>query len=651
MQNCIELELSTAQTVNSTHYLRILALVHKATLSVCKSLHKFDKEVILPETKGTVGISAILDRCFDDLFVPYTENDRYVDIERSCLEDRMGVVLQGFMNFLINRAKNPKSKNNPMPSFQNAVGNMLGMETAVKSNQSIASNEPPESYGLPSVSLTLQLLEIHLESLERCKELSKMCDLSKNVLTVFKVLVEKVGDGYLIHALDVVLDNIAQMNGRTEPELHGLEVVRVENQILNVLQLHFQTAIIPLLSQSPTIHRDAVIAKNEFMEVLETKMNSIIKIHVDAIQEWLELILSKQKRTDYKPKDEQTASTPSTTTCAQVCEFLNKIHVKAEIYFDSINLTGFLNEVGSIFHMLLLEHIKKFIFSDVGGLILARDLAKYYEIVQSFRIPALTDKFEMVRELGNIYIVKPENIQQVINGGHLSRLDVTLLTPFLMCRVDWKLFTVKKAEDLLEEKLAANPYFPFQVVRETADLINSPTELVVPQEEGAREFNRKVAIAVDSSDFAAYAVEWAIKNVLQKDDLVVLLSCRSYVTPPGTVYMDVAGYIGQQETFQRSASHTLLRGFAIRLVEAGFVPKGFALCGDVREEVVRKAKDIEVDLLIVGSRGLGTMSRLLVGSVSDHIVHNAHCPVVVVKPTEQGMKEMRAQRENSVMSA
>ncbi|KAJ3058185.1 Exocyst complex component 5, partial [Rhizoclosmatium hyalinum] len=134
---------------------------------------------------------------------------------------------------------------------------------------------------------------------------------------------------------------------------------------------------------------------------------------------------------------EQTASSPSTATCVQVCEFLSKVHVKAEKYFEGTNLSGFLNEIGSIFHMLLLEHMKKFTFSDVGGLILARDLAKYFEVVQTFRIEQLTDKFEMIRELGNLFIVKPDNLQQVINGGHLSRIDITLLTPFLMCRVDW----------------------------------------------------------------------------------------------------------------------------------------------------------------------------------------------------------------------
>ena len=39
----------------------------------------------------------------------------------------------------------------------------------------------------------------------------------------------------------------------------------------------------------------------------------------------------------------------------------------------------------------------------------------------------------------------------------------------------------------------------------------------------------------------------------------------------------------------------------------------------------------EADLLVVGSRGRGGFSGMLVGSVSMHCVNNAHCPVVVVR--------------------
>jgi nucleotide-binding universal stress UspA family protein len=49
-------------------------------------------------------------------------------------------------------------------------------------------------------------------------------------------------------------------------------------------------------------------------------------------------------------------------------------------------------------------------------------------------------------------------------------------------------------------------------------------------------------------------------------------------------------------------------------------------------EIVELAERMGVGLIVMGSRGLGTMRRALMGSVSDSVVRHAHCPVMVVRP-------------------
>ena len=43
------------------------------------------------------------------------------------------------------------------------------------------------------------------------------------------------------------------------------------------------------------------------------------------------------------------------------------------------------------------------------------------------------------------------------------------------------------------------------------------------------------------------------------------------------------------------------------------------------------AEQHEVDLIVIGSRGLGAISGLIMGSVGGYVVHQATCPVLVVK--------------------
>jgi nucleotide-binding universal stress UspA family protein len=58
--------------------------------------------------------------------------------------------------------------------------------------------------------------------------------------------------------------------------------------------------------------------------------------------------------------------------------------------------------------------------------------------------------------------------------------------------------------------------------------------------------------------------------------------------------------------------------------------------GRTQEVIADLAEEIGADLVVVGSRGMGTLKSLVVGSVSEGVVQLASCPVLVMREAEEG---------------
>jgi nucleotide-binding universal stress UspA family protein len=69
---------------------------------------------------------------------------------------------------------------------------------------------------------------------------------------------------------------------------------------------------------------------------------------------------------------------------------------------------------------------------------------------------------------------------------------------------------------------------------------------------------------------------------------------------------------------------------------------GVSVVGDLRaarsdrvaKEILDAAKGFNADCIVVGSRGSGPFTQMLLGSVANQIVHLAHCPVIVARGTQ-----------------
>jgi len=141
-----------------------------------------------------------------------------------------------------------------------------------------------------------------------------------------------------------------------------------------------------------------------------------------------------------------------------------------------------------------------------------------------------------------------------------------------------------------------------------------------------------ILVGVDGSGHSQRALEWAAQEaVLRQVPLTVL-----------TVHQAVVGWAGGPVTFPGDQDETKrARELALAATEKALGQLGGprpsvvtvrAVNGLPPEELLSAAAD--ADLLVLGSRGAGGFSRLLMGSVSTQVTHHARCPVVLIPADE-----------------
>lgn len=137
---------------------------------------------------------------------------------------------------------------------------------------------------------------------------------------------------------------------------------------------------------------------------------------------------------------------------------------------------------------------------------------------------------------------------------------------------------------------------------------------------------RRIVVGVDGSEGSVEALRWALQQADRSggDSKVVAIHAWHDVYAAGApftvavnpqVYGDAA-----ERVLERAVDEAT--GGKPELVERSIVRDAPA------NAIVEASKDAE--LVVVGSRGRGGFAGLLLGSVSQQIVHHAKCPVVVI---------------------
>jgi nucleotide-binding universal stress UspA family protein len=149
-----------------------------------------------------------------------------------------------------------------------------------------------------------------------------------------------------------------------------------------------------------------------------------------------------------------------------------------------------------------------------------------------------------------------------------------------------------------------------------------------------------ILVATDGSEQAREAARFVRKTFAP--EVVGRITLVAVVRPPSSVLLTMglgAGVISAEAWQELDAAsrraaedalaqaHTLLDPLASQ-VEQQIRP------GIPADEIISAARELGVDLIVMGNRGWGEVRSVLLGSVSERVLHLAHCPVLIVRPKE-----------------
>ncbi|WP_319643560.1 universal stress protein [Methanovulcanius yangii] len=145
---------------------------------------------------------------------------------------------------------------------------------------------------------------------------------------------------------------------------------------------------------------------------------------------------------------------------------------------------------------------------------------------------------------------------------------------------------------------------------------------------------RRLLVAYDGSDFSRAALQTALDNAGFWGSEIYAI----YVVDPGALtptIVDPQIGVADPNTLRRleviEKEGDVILGEAEKMAQdAGMELKGTMLIGDPKDEILDYAKEIEADLIILGSAGKGWTRRFILGSVSSSVVANSPVSTLVI---------------------
>lgn len=144
---------------------------------------------------------------------------------------------------------------------------------------------------------------------------------------------------------------------------------------------------------------------------------------------------------------------------------------------------------------------------------------------------------------------------------------------------------------------------------------------------------RVIVLAIDASDQAEHAFNWYMSTIHRPENKLVLVHCPEILDADRNrmIYLTAQAWEDACKKEQARVKE-LEEKYHTKILENGVSgairSEGGAKPGEI---IIRVADEEKATMIVMGTRGLGKVRRTIMGSVSDFVVHHAHCPVIVCR--------------------
>jgi nucleotide-binding universal stress UspA family protein len=140
---------------------------------------------------------------------------------------------------------------------------------------------------------------------------------------------------------------------------------------------------------------------------------------------------------------------------------------------------------------------------------------------------------------------------------------------------------------------------------------------------------KKILVGTDGSNTAAIAVNRAASIAAALGAELIVVSAYSGQAP-GKLGSGIGSDAAWHATAEAAAKEYVNSALEVVKGLGVSTASGDAVAGDPAEVLLQQAEKLGVDLLVVGSKGMQSSSRFLLGSVPNNVSHHAPCDLLIV---------------------